>query len=172
VGPQGHPYTNPYLAQNTAAPSVAPTLPNPFSPFSLRKSYDTSLASATFRAFGPPLPHGYLHSSAHFPRGPLLPSGLSFPYGPASSIQTLLAISAAQRPKMSPPPDEYQHHAAALLAAATAAASLDTTTVTASSPSPTPPEIDRRSSSIAALRLKARQHEIRLEQLRKNDLVS
>lgn len=44
--------------------------------------------------------------------------------------------------------------------------------VTTSSPSP-PPDLDRRSSSIAALRLKAREHELRLEMLRKNgDLVS
>lgn len=35
-------------------------------------------------------------------------------------------------------------------------------------------EIDRRSSSIAALRMKAREHEIRLEMIRKNgtDLLS
>lgn len=43
-----------------------------------------------------------------------------------------------------------------------------------SSGSTTPPE-DRRSSSIAALRLKAREHELRLEMLRQNghgDIIS
>lgn len=178
VGPQGHPYTNPYLSQGSNAPPVAPTLPNPFSHlgFSLRKPFDSNLAAA-FRGFPPPLPHGYLHSPPPFPRTALLPPGLPLSYNPAaSSFQTLLAnISAAQRPKLSPPSEEYQQHAAALLAVATASAmeSTTTTTITASSPPPgAPPDLDRRSSSIAALRLKAREHEIRLELLRKNDLVS
>lgn len=175
VGPQAHPYSNPYLAQTNPSPPVAPTLPNPFSHlgFTLRKPFDSNLAAA-FRGFPPPLPHGYLHTPPPFPRSGLLPAGMPLSYNPAAaSFQTLLAnISAAQRPKLSPPSEEYQQHAAALIAAATAATMEPTTTITASSPPPAGPDLDRRSSSIAALRLKAREHEIRLELLRKNDLVS
>lgn len=95
----------------------------------------------------------------------MFPQGMSHLYNPAaaSSFQTLLAnISAAQRPKlMQNSAPEY---------------------VTQSPPlspgggsSPGAPEVDRRSSSIAALRLKAREHELKLEMLRQNghgDLIS
>ncbi|KAK6632187.1 hypothetical protein RUM44_007218 [Polyplax serrata] len=197
VGPQAHPY-NPYLASGGSTPpsAVTPTLPNPFSHlgFTLRKPFEgtgaVSLAAA-FRGYphlgpGPVLPAGYLGAPPPFHRGAptaLLPPSLGpLTYGPsaASSFQNLLAnISAAQRPKLSPPGsagDEYQQHAAALLAAATVSAmAAPTTTVSASTSPPVttaPGDLDRRSSSIAALRLKAREHEIRLELLRKNDLVS
>ncbi|XP_021927732.1 homeobox protein aristaless isoform X2 [Zootermopsis nevadensis] len=148
----------------------------------------------------PPLPPGHVlpgtylsHHPAphHFPghqhRGappPLLPPSLSHltynsAAAAASSFQTLLAnISAAQRPKLpgsSPVGDEYQH-AAALLAAATASAIAPPGSSVPPSEGPVPgqaPDLDRRSSSIAALRLKAREHELRLELLRKNgDLIS
>ncbi|XP_063245077.1 homeobox protein aristaless-like [Bacillus rossius redtenbacheri] len=172
VGPQAHPY-NPYLAAGAAAPSavVAPSLPNPFGPlgFAMRKPFDGGLAAA-FRAGG--YPHvGYLAPppGAYQHRGPppptLLPPGLGGPLAYSSSFQSLLAnISAAQRPKApGPSGEDYHQHAAALLAA---------TAAPASPPAPAP-ELDRRSSSIAALRLKAREHELRLELLRKNgDLVS
>jgi len=157
--------------------------------------------AAAFRVSGgyPPLPPGpvlpgtYLsHHPApppHFPgphhRGappPILPPSLGHltytSAAAASSFQSLLAnISAVQRPKLpssSPVGDEYQH-AAALLAAATATVMAPvggTSLPPAGAPGPTP-DLDRRSSSIAALRLKAREHELRLELLRKNgDLIS
>lgn len=159
----------------------------------MRKPFEgtgaVSLAAA-FRGYphlgpGPVLPTGYLGGPPPFHRGApptLLPPSLGpLTYSPsaASSFQSLLAnISAAQRPKLSPSGstnEDYQQHAAALLAAATVSAmAAPTTTVSASSSPPVSaaPELDRRSSSIAALRLKAREHEIRLELLRKNDLVS
>lgn len=155
VGPQGHPY-NPYLSQTTAGPApsvVAPSLPNPFNlPFGLRKPFD----SLSFR-YPPHVLPGYL-PTPHYHRGapPLLPPAVGL-YPSSSSFQTLLAnISAAQRPKL--PTPEF-----------TASPPLSPT---AAAPV-TPPDVDRRSSSIASLRLKAREHELRLEMLRQNgDLIS
>ncbi|XP_018569657.1 homeobox protein aristaless-like isoform X1 [Anoplophora glabripennis] len=154
VGPSGHPYT-PYLNPSAAGPVpsvVAPTLPNPFNlPFGLRKPFD----SLTFRYPHHVLP-GYLPSPPSYHRGgpPLLPPSMGL-YPSANSFQTLLAnISAAQRPKQ-----EF-----------TASPPLSPGS---SSSGVTPPDVDRRSSSIASLRLKAREHELRLEMLRQNgDLIS
>ncbi|XP_050307398.1 homeobox protein aristaless [Anthonomus grandis grandis] len=154
VGPQGHPY-NPYLNPGSAVPpsAVVPSsLPNPFTlPFGLRKPFD----SISFR-YPPHVLPGYLptppsyHRTPHSLLPPLYPSA-------ASSFQTLLAnISAAQRPKQ-----EF-----------TASPPLSPGTTSTVVP-PSPPEVDRRSSSIASLRLKAREHEMRLEMLRQNgDLIS
>ncbi|PNF39985.1 hypothetical protein B7P43_G15924 [Cryptotermes secundus] len=170
--------------------------------FSLRKPFEgTNPAglAAAFRVGGgyPPLPPGHVLPGSylshhptphHFPsphhRGappPLLPPSLGHltysSAAAASSFQSLLAnISAAQRPKLpgsSPVGDDYQH-AAALLAAATATAMAPPGSPVPPSGAPGPaPDLDRRSSSIAALRLKAREHELRLELLRKNgDLIS
>ncbi|CAH1175779.1 unnamed protein product [Phaedon cochleariae] len=157
VGPAGHPY-NPYLnpggATGPAPPVVTPTLPNPFNlPFGLRKPFDT----LSFR-YPPHVLPGYLPSPASYHRGapPLLPHSMGM-YPSASSFQTLLAnISAAQRPKQeftaSPPLSPGGSPGSAGVS---------------------PPEVDRRSSSIASLRLKAREHELRLEMLRQNgDLIS
>ncbi|KAF7283587.1 hypothetical protein GWI33_023379 [Rhynchophorus ferrugineus] len=153
VGPQGHPYT-PYLNQTTTAPSpsvVPPSLPTPFNlPFGLRKPFDP----LTFR-YAPHVLPGYLPTPSYHRTGPpLLPPSVGL-YPSASSFQTLLAnISAAQRPKQeftaSPPLSPGGNPSAV-----------------------TPPEVDRRSSSIASLRLKAREHELRLEMLRQSgDLIS
>ncbi|KAL1497094.1 hypothetical protein ABEB36_008107 [Hypothenemus hampei] len=153
VGPQAHPY-NPYLnptSSATAPPVVPPSLPNPFNlSFGLRKPFD----SLTFR-YPPHVLPGYLPSppSYHRTGPPLLPPSMGL-YPTASSFQTLLAnISAAQRPKQ-----EF-----------TASPPLSPGTSTTAAP----PDVDRRSSSIASLRLKAREHELRLEMLRQNgDLIS
>ncbi|XP_054283540.1 homeobox protein aristaless-like [Macrosteles quadrilineatus] len=161
VGPQGHPY-NPYLG-SAPAPAIAPSLPNPFTHlgFGLRKPFDA------FRY--PTLPPGpvFLGHHPQFPRPPPFLGHLAA-YSPATSFQSLLAnISAAQRPKLplpsaSPPEPEELPPAVAL-----------PPTLATTPPAPSsPPDIDRRSSSIAALRLKAREHELRLEMLRKNGEVS
>ncbi|XP_068989305.1 homeobox protein aristaless isoform X4 [Neodiprion pinetum] len=183
VGPQGHPY-NPYLGGGAPQPSavVAPTLPNPFAhlgTFALRKPFDA------FRY--PPLggypPHPYHRAPPPLsPLSPLLPPGIPLSYtSAAQSFQSFLAnISAAQRPKLvdvpPPPPQRI----------GPPAPPPPTTTPTRTTSSPqgspnngtnhgvgVPPDMDRRTHSIAELRLKAREHEIRLEMLRKNgDLVS
>ncbi|KRT86164.1 Homeobox domain-containing protein, partial [Oryctes borbonicus] len=157
VGPQAHPYT-PYMSQTPGGPApsvVAPSLPNPFNlPFGLRKPFDT----LSFRYPAHMLP-GYLPAPSHYHRGapPLLPPSVGL-YPSASSFQTLLAnISAAQRPKL--PAQEFT--TSPPLSPGDAAAPV------------TPPDVDRRSSSIATLRLKAREHEMRLEMLRQNgDMIS
>ncbi|XP_031342161.1 homeobox protein aristaless [Photinus pyralis] len=158
VGPQAHPYTH-YLTPTAGGPApsvIPPTLPNPFNiPFGLRKPFD----SLSFR-YPPQVLPGYLTATpSPYHRGPpsLLPPSVGL-YPSASSFQTLLAnISAAQRPKL--PTPEF-----------TASPPLSPNSSGATS---SPPEVDRRSSSIAALRLKAREHELRLEMLRQNgDLIS
>lgn len=161
VGPQGHPY-NPYLGSNPT-PAIAPSLPNPFTPlgFGLRKQ------GLTFDAFRyPTLPPGpiFLGHPPQFSRPPPFLGPLSG-YSPATPFQTLLAnMSAAQRPKLPPAPP----------VSPPTPEPMPSPTGSAPPPAPaSPPDIDRRSSSIAALRLKAREHELRLEMLRKNgDLVS
>ena len=182
VGPQAHPY-NPYLGSGGPPPSavVAPTLPNPFAhlgTFALRKPFDA------FRypplGHGPVLPGSYTAHPYHRAPPPLLPPGMPLPYTSAASFQSLLAnISAAQRPKLirgSPPPPPPPPPAPTI--------SLPHPPVppppqTTSSPQGSPtgsvglPDIDRRTNSIASLRLKAREYELHLEMLRKNgDLIS
>lgn len=198
VGPQGHPY-NPYLGTGGPPPSavVAPSLPNPFAhlgTFALRKPFEA------FRY--PPLGHGHVLPGGYpahpYHRGPpqLLPPGMPLPYTSAASFQTLLAnISAAQRPKIvrnSPPPPQPSSATVApppppppppppapTVVNIPPAGSAATPTCT-SSPQSSPtgsvtalPDIDRRTNSIASLRLKAREYELHLEMLRKNgDLIS
>lgn len=144
------------------APAIAPSLPNPFTHlgFGLRKPFEA------FRY--PTLPPGpvFLGPPHHFSRPPPLLGHLAA-YAPATSFQSLLAnISAAQRPKLTPPATASPPETEDTLPPSPGASA------TGSAPG-SPPDIDRRSSSIAALRLKAREHELRLEMLRKNgDLVS
>ncbi|KAI5741895.1 hypothetical protein M8J77_000893 [Diaphorina citri] len=170
VGPQGHPY-NPYIGGTgggSASSAIAPSLPNPFTNlgFNLRKPFDT------FRY--PQLPPGpmFLGPPPHFPRPPPLLNHLAN-YSTSGSFQSLLAnISAAQQ-------QQHQQMQTKLHSPAT---SSPVGSEEALSPSIEPPlsspespssDIDRRSSSIATLRLKAREHEMKLEMLRKNaDLVS
>ncbi|XP_016922672.1 homeobox protein aristaless isoform X2 [Apis cerana] len=180
VGPQAHPY-NPYLGSSAppASAVVAPTLPNPFAhlgTFALRKPFDA------FRypplGHGPVLPGSYTAHPYHRAPPPLLPPGMPLPYTSAASFQSLLAnISAAQRPKLvrgSPPPPPPPAPAIGL-----PHPQVPPPPPTASSPQGSPtatvglPDIDRRTNSIASLRLKAREYELHLEMLRKNgDLIS
>ncbi|KYN01525.1 Homeobox protein aristaless [Cyphomyrmex costatus] len=178
VGPQAHPYT-PYPPPSAV---VAPTLPNPFAHlvnFPHRKPFDA------FRypplGHGPVLPGGYAAHPYHRAPPPLLPPGMPLPYTSAASFQNLLAnISAAQRPKLvrgSPPPPPPPASAIALSHPPVAPPPPPPPTATSPQSSPTGsvglPDIDRRTNSIASLRLKAREYEIQLEMLRKNgNLIS
>lgn len=163
VGTQAHPYNPPsYLSQQAAglAPSlVTPTLPSPFSfPFGIRKPFD-SLALR----YPPHVCPSFLSNSPHY-RGPppLLSPSVNL-YPSASSFQTLLTnISTAQRPKL--PSQDFT--TSPPLSPGGAAAATTTPPITL-------PNFDRRSSSIASLRRMAREHEFKLEMLRKNkDLIS
>jgi homeobox protein aristaless-related len=177
VGPQGHPY-----APFSPPAVVAPTLPNPFAlvNFPHRKPFDA------FRypplGHGPVLPSSYAAHPYHRAPPPLLPPGMPLPYTSAASFQSLLAnISAAQRPKLvrgSPPPPPPPAPAIAL-PHPPVAQPPPPPPPTATSPQGSPtgsvglPDIDRRTNSIASLRLKAREYELHLEMLRKNgDLIS
>lgn len=130
-----------------------------------------------------------IHRIFRAPPSPILPPGVG--YSPSASFQSLLAnISAAQHSNAlaaSKPPSfhtsashsEYLTNAASPpispQAHPSTATNLTTTASSLSSGSDgTSPSDDRRSSSIAALRLKAREHEIRLEMLRQNghDILS
>ncbi|KXJ68381.1 hypothetical protein RP20_CCG003815 [Aedes albopictus] len=150
------------------------------------------------------LPSAYFNQFHRTPPPPLLPPGVGALYTPSASFQTLLAnISAAQRAppvmpsKPSPPGGGVPSSADYLTAVgppppsnlptpASPPVSPTSVPVVPSSaavpgvsvpaPGSTTPPQDRRSSSIAALRLKAREHELRLEMLRQNghhsDIIS
>ncbi|XP_058451076.1 homeobox protein aristaless [Malaya genurostris] len=198
VGPQGHPYNPYLAAgaQVPSATVVAPSLPpNPFTHlgFNLRKPFDAaSLAAFRYPTLGGGhvLPSAYFNQFHRTPPPHLLPPGVGALYTPSASFQTLLAnISAAQRAppvmqsKPSPPGgvtgSDYMTTAGPPPSASLptpASPPVSPTSVPVVSPpvplgvspgSTTPPQ-DRRSSSIAALRLKAREHELRLEMLRQN----
>ncbi|XP_063839280.1 homeobox protein aristaless-like isoform X1 [Ostrinia nubilalis] len=155
VGPQAHPY-NPYLAASGGAPppSVVASMPNPFSQlgFGFRKPFDTN-ALASFRyAGGPVLGAQYL--GAPLPRPPLFSAPL---YTSSPPFHSLLAgLAAPPRQSPDPPP-------------------VSPPISPGSESPPNAPEVERRSSSIAALRMAAREHELRLEILRQRhhtDLIS
>lgn len=176
VGPQAHPYT-PYPPPSV----VAPTLPNPFAHlvnFPHRKPFDFRYPPL---GHGPVLPGSYAAHPYHRAPPPLLPPGMPLPYTSAATFQNLLAnISAAQRPKLmrgSPPPPPSA--SAIALSHPPVAPPPPPPPPTATSPQSSPtgsvglPDIDRRTNSIASLRLKAREYELHLEMLRKNgDLIS
>ncbi|XP_076370174.1 homeobox protein ARX-like isoform X2 [Tachypleus tridentatus] len=171
---------NPYSfpsPTSTSANSLG--LSSPFSSLSLsRKPYNPANFLTTSRAPTTYLPStitgllpptgAYLGSSAYALRdlasypGSLLPSSLSPPFPapyPATSFQTLLAnLSAQSRPKL-PGEGTGEHYAGVLNNSPPVSVALGTLPGTL--------EFDRRSSSIAALRMKAREHEIRMEIIRK-----
>lgn len=167
VGPSAHPY-NPYLNNNSQVPAtatptaIAPSLPNPF------VNVGFNMNRKTFDAFRyPAINPGHLflgHSAAHIPRPPPMIGHLVGSYNHANTFQTILAsINATGRPTLTTDP---------IMSPVESDEALSPTTPTLSSSPDSPPDIDRKNSSIADLRLKARQHELRLELLRKNDLVS
>ncbi|XP_013200679.1 homeobox protein aristaless isoform X1 [Amyelois transitella] len=158
VGPQAHPY-NPYLGAGGGAPppSVVASMPNPFTQlgFGFRKPFDTN-ALASFRYTGAPV-LGAQYLGAPLSRPPLFSTPL---YTTSPPFHSLLAGLAAP-PRQSPDPPPVSPP------------------ISPGSESPpaqnSAPEVERRSSSIAALRLAAREHELRLEILRQRhqtDLIS
>ncbi|XP_037297978.1 homeobox protein aristaless isoform X2 [Manduca sexta] len=158
VGPQAHPY-NPYLgaAGGAPPPSVVASMPNPFTQlgFGFRKPFDTN-ALASFRYAGAPV-LGAQYLGAPLPRPPLFSAPL---YTTSPPFHSLLAGLAPPRQSPDPP-----------------AVSPPISPGSESPPNPQPsaPEVERRSSSIAALRMAAREHELRLEILRQRhhtDLIS
>lgn len=183
---------------------MAPSLPpNPFTHlgFNLRKQFDAaSLAAFRYpQLSGSHMLPSYFNQFHRAPPPPLLHPGVGSLYSPqaTASFQTLLAnISAAQRPPMttkspsdfltspgatvSPPisPTDSNKSIPSSTAPLTPIISTPVSQSSAQIPlaqeSTTPPPEDRRSSSIAALRLKAREHEMRLEMLRQNghDIMS
>ncbi|XP_055598937.1 homeobox protein aristaless-like [Uranotaenia lowii] len=186
------------------APSLPPN-PFTHLGFNLRKPFDAaSLAAFRYPTLGAShmIPSAYFNQFHRTPPPPLLPPGVSALYTPSASFQTLLAnISAAQRTPqvlqskpsppgavsssdylsgaVGPPPPQVSSlpSPASPPVSPTSAVSVPVVPSSAVVPQPgstTPPQ-DRRSSSIAALRLKAREHELRLEMLRQNghsDIIS
>ncbi|CAG9567477.1 unnamed protein product [Danaus chrysippus] len=155
VGPQGHPY-NPYLAGGAAPPpSVVASMPNPFSQlgFGFRKPFDAN-ALASFRYNSTPV-LGTQYLGTPLSRPPLFSAPM---YSSAPPFHSLLAGLAAPRQSPDPPP-----------------VSPPISPGSESPPIQPGPEVERRSSSIAALRMAAREHELRLEMLRQRhhtDLIS
>ncbi|XP_022248310.1 homeobox protein ARX-like [Limulus polyphemus] len=141
-----------------------------------RKPYDSALFTSRLppvflpsaaTALLPPIgsymgPSAYaLRDLVSYPNS-LLPISMSTPFSspfPATSFQTLLAnLSAQSRPKL---PGESTNEYYAGLFNHVPSASSSTSSL------PDTVEFDRRSSSIAALRMKAREHEVRMEIIRK-----
>lgn len=178
VGPQGHPY-NPYSGAGTVITTTdaAPTLPSPFTHadnFGLRKPIETFHHSSHGHVS---LPSGYPTHSYRELVPPMLHAGVALPFASATSFHSLLA-NLSQQPKL------CQSQRASLVHAppptsASAPPSIPAviSTVSRSSRSNSPlsgnkPNVDRRTSSIASLRLKAREYEMHLEMLRKDDSLS
>uniref|UniRef100_T1IZT9 Homeobox domain-containing protein n=1 Tax=Strigamia maritima TaxID=126957 RepID=T1IZT9_STRMM len=174
VGPQSHPYTHFSTTELTLPTNPSrnnAAIPSPFGALTYlqrKPPYEATLPpSVTFLPPARSLPptHTFLPvPPAHFltpfqlrdPRVPLMPTvlpPLSVGIGtyPANTFQTLLA-SLGSRPKLPTPTSE-------------SAPSVPTVT-------PSNGSEDRRSSSIAALRMKAREHELRMEMIRNNDVLS
>lgn len=187
----------------TVAPALPPN-PFTHLGFNLRKQFDAaSLAAFRYpQLSGSHMLPSYFNQFHRAPPPPLLHPGVGSLYSPTAtaSFQTLLAnISAAQRPPplttkspsdfltspgatVSPPISPTDSNksipssSAPITPIMSTSVSQNSTTPQASlaQESTTPPPEDRRSSSIAALRLKAREHEMRLEMLRQNghDIMS
>ncbi|XP_065213162.1 homeobox protein aristaless-like [Planococcus citri] len=170
VGPQAHPY-NPYINSTTGTvanvqTAIAPSLPNPFVHVGFnmnRRPHDPFIGRYPQLSPG----HLFLGHGSHIPRPPPLLGHLaaSAAVYPNNSFHTLLAnISAAHRPPMTADPSA--------ISPVESEEALSPTTPTLSSSPESLPDIDRRSSSIAALRLAAREYELRSELIRKDDFVS
>ena len=165
--------------------------------FNFRKQFDAA-SLAAFRyphlTGNPMIPSAYFNQFHRAPPPHMMHHGMGNLYSPeaSASFQTLLAnISAAQRPPQLPsmqtksPLEHYKAPESSALSVSPpisptdsnkSSASARMTPINVSSPIPdhnasqtsSPPPEDRRSSSIADLRYKAREHEMRLEMMRQN----
>jgi hypothetical protein len=151
VGPQAHPY-NPYHSYvNTLTMASRGIMPQPQSYADLLlKTYENQFINR-YNLSSPP---GAMY-------GPLAGIGMS---SANLGLRSLTTPSLGGSPHtISPPPGSFQHLLASMTSAAAKSrescadisAPLSGTTANLLDP-------DRRSSSIAALRMKAREHEIRL----------
>ncbi|KAG6444072.1 hypothetical protein O3G_MSEX003142 [Manduca sexta] len=178
VGPQAHPYSG-YLSGVQALPTSAP-LPAPPHPlsqlgFSLRKPFDTALASfryANAPLFGaqylPPLSRPPLFGAPLYATSPAHFHSL-FANLTAPELPRLPAEDTRLSPENSRLPSEGSRHSPEV----TRSPSISPPISPGSESLPMQPRIDDvRTSSIAALRLAAREHELRLELLRQRaDLI-
>ncbi|XP_022116477.2 homeobox protein aristaless isoform X2 [Pieris rapae] len=155
VGPQAHPY-NPYLGGSAPPPpSVVASMPNPFSQisFGFRKPFDAN-ALASFRYSSAPV-IGSQYLNAPLSRPPIFSAPMYTSTPPFHSL--LAGLTAPPRQSPDPPPVSPPISPGS------------------ESPPNQAPEVERRSSSIAALRMAAREHELRLEILRQRhhtDMIS
>ncbi|XP_072751598.1 aristaless-related homeobox protein [Anoplolepis gracilipes] len=175
VGPQAHPYT-PYPPPSAVVTTTLPTSLAHLVTFPHRKPFDFRYPPL---GHGPVLPGSYVAHSYHRAPPPLLPPGIPLSYT-STSFQSLLANISAQRPKLvrgnSPPPLPPP---APIVLPHPPVAPPPPPPPTATSPQSSPtgsvglPDIDRRTNSIASLRLRAREYELQMEMSRKNgDLIS
>ncbi|XP_023237046.1 retinal homeobox protein Rx1-like [Centruroides vittatus] len=179
-----NPPTNP---STTTAPTIGPYGPLVYP----RKQYDSPLYGASSRlqpSYLPPVAGKLLPSSTYLSGSPytlrdlspyssagLLPTVLPTSFGPGYPFHSFLTnLSVHSRPKLSL--TDVHPHPTPVTSAENFASFLGyaPTTSQTSSLLGNPADLDRRSSSIAALRLKAREHEMRMEILRKanGELIS
>lgn len=116
-----------------------------------------------------------MHSLSKFqtrtPTSQMLPHGVGSLYSPSASFQSLLAnISAAQHSAAHQANSKASLHSEFLTTSASVSPPLSPSVSSGNTTNgnSSPPD-DLRTSSIAALRLKAREHELRLEMLRQNE---
>ncbi|XP_022116450.2 homeobox protein aristaless-like [Pieris rapae] len=165
VGPHAHPYSG-YLGsgQPLPPPTSLPPPPHPLSQlgFSLRKPFDNALVS--FRYANTPL-----FGAQYLPplsRPPLYPLYASSP----AHLHSLLAnLTVPEAPRFSP--HQYTDHTEPRLSSEIRVSSERSRSPAPSISPPISPgsesiQVDDAMSSITALRLAAREHEIRLELLR------
>ncbi|XP_014217525.1 homeobox protein aristaless-like, partial [Copidosoma floridanum] len=194
VGPQAHPY-NPYVESgNTSTATVCASslsssvvnLQNLNFQKSLEGFHYSSLSHGSAS-----VPENNIANQYHCIPTTLLQPGISLSYKQNPSFHTFLeSISTSLQPKLmrsSSVPITHLHSPSASILPAQVIPSLhlsepdSTITESRSSQSistiitknSTYPDLDRRSNSIASLRLKAREYELHLKMLRKNeDLIS
>ncbi|XP_041968988.1 homeobox protein aristaless-like [Aricia agestis] len=158
VGPHAHPYSG-YLSQPLPAPSLSTPLTQ--LSFGLRKPFDNALAS--FRYAGTPLFGAqYLPSLS---RPPLFGAPL-YPASHAHFHSLFANLAVPELPRVSPESTRVSPEVTR-----SPAPSISPPISPGSESLPPQPE-DMRSSSIAALRMAAREHEMKLEILRQRaDLI-
>ncbi|XP_031763789.2 homeobox protein aristaless-like [Galleria mellonella] len=164
VGPHAHPYSG-YLGSGQPLPTSAtlPAPPHPLSQlgFGLRKPFDTALASFRY-------PNNPLFGAQYLPplsRPPLFGAPL-YATSPAHFHSLFANLTMPEPPRLSPERSQLSPEVSR-----SPAPSISPPISPGSETLP-PQMEDVRSSSIAALRMAAREHEIRLELLRQRaDLI-